>query len=433
MAVSTTNAFDGPFIANGVATTFPFTFTALTDADVTVEIDGAAVSGYSVTIASGGGGSVIFDSAPTSGEIYILLEPSFEQLTQFEDGSGWLASPVNRVNDRAALRDQRNRRDTDRALKVPMGESPPPMASLAGSDGKALGIVDGVIQPVPFNGADGAQSAADANASKLGAQTAQGLAEAARDASITAKGQSEAARDAAAAQVPLASAQALAAQVQANNAAIAAQQAQAAALGLPLYPILNAATAVGGSNILPKGIVTGTVGGTAVSGATIGTYPLTATGGDFTGVIANLVVSSATSAAIAVADPGRTLAASPTAPTWAKPSGATLPSGTTLTANIGDKITAGNGQTYLTPNMAGTALLYWQNTGTGVPVAVNDPTGAQISQPLSGPVNTLLAILARVLKYPGWLMAIKGSGRRLVWGIKDSGAVWSYLSEIVTL
>jgi len=424
MAVSTTNAFDGPFIANGVATTFPFTFTALTDADVTVEINGVAVSGYSVTIAGGGGGSVIFDSAPTSGEIYILLDPSFQQLTQFEDGSAWLASAVNRVNDRSALREQRNKRDTDRALKVPLGETPLPMSTLADSDGKALGIVNGVIQPIPFNGADNAQSAADAIAAKQAAETAQGLSEAARDQSIMAKGQAEDAAETAAAQIPLVTAaggaQVALAAVQAGNALTSAQQAQAAALGLPLYPILNASTGAGGSNVLPKGITTGTVGGTAVSGATPGTYPLTASGGDFTGVIASLVVASATSAAIVVVDPGRTLVASPTAPTWAKPSGATLPAGTTLTANIGDKIAANNGQTYLTPNTTGTALLYWQNTGTGVPVAVLDPTGKQQRFYSAGGIDALLSPFPILRPRSGWLQAkVNSATGRIYEGVRS--------------
>jgi hypothetical protein len=155
--------------------------------------------------------------------------------------------------------------------------------------------------------------------------------------------------------------------------------AQAAVLGLPYFPMINASTAAGGSNVLPQGIISGTVGGTAVTGATPGTYPLTATGGSFTGVTANLVVTSATAAAIVVTNPGRTTSASPTAPTWANPSGATIPAATTLTANIGTQIAANTGQYYLTSDSAGTGLVYWQNTGTGVPVAVLDAAGNQVA------------------------------------------------------
>ena len=175
----------------------------------------------------------------------------------------------------------------------------------------------------------------------------------------------------------------------ASNAAVAA----AAVLGLPYFPFINASTAAGGSNILPQGIISGTIGGTAITGATVGTYPLTPTGGSFTGVTANLVVTSSTAASIVIINPGRTTSASPTAPTWANPSGATLPGGTTLTANIGTQIASGTGAYYLTSNSAGTALLYWQNTGTGAPVAVVDATSSQVSVPLqNGVVNYLNAL-----------------------------------------
>ena len=181
---------------------------------------------------------------------------------------------------------------------------------------------------------------------------------------------------------------------EAGIATTAAAQATAAALGLPLYPILNAATASGGSNVLPQGITSGTVGGTAITGATPGTYALTASGGSFTGVTANLVVADATHASIVIVTPGRTTSASPTAPTWANPSGATLPSGTTLTPNIGGLIGNGTGQYYLTSDSTGQNLLYWQNTGTGVPVAVTGAGGAQVSYPLSGVIASVVASLS---------------------------------------
>jgi len=176
----------------------------------------------------------------------------------------------------------------------------------------------------------------------------------------------------------------------ATAAATSAAAAAAAVLGLPYYPFINASTAAGGSNVLPQGITSGTVGGTAVTGATIGTYPLTATGGSFTGVTANLVVTSATAATIVVTNPGRTTSASPSAPTWANPSGATIPAGTTLTANIGTQIASGGGQYYLTSDVTGAYLLYWQNTGTGAPVAVLGATSAQVSLPLAATVSALV-------------------------------------------
>ena len=76
---------------------------------------------------------------------------------------------------------------------------------------------------------------------------------------------------------------------------------QSAVLGFPYFPtLLNASTAIGGGNVLPQGITSGTVGGTAVTAATPGTYALTPVGGSFTGVAANLVVATATTASIVI-------------------------------------------------------------------------------------------------------------------------------------
>jgi hypothetical protein len=136
MAVSTTNAFDGPFIANGVTTSFPFTFTAQTASDVRVLVDGADVSGYSVEIHADGGGTVSFDTAPATGSLLIWLDPDFAQTTAFEDGSAWLAGPVNAVNDRAALRDQALARDIGRGFMVPPGESGITLPTAAARSGK---------------------------------------------------------------------------------------------------------------------------------------------------------------------------------------------------------------------------------------------------------------------------------------------------------
>lgn len=114
MGVSTTNAISGPFTANGVTTVFPFTFTAPTESEVEVRLvdaDGvetvANVDDYTVVRGGGSGGSVTFATAPASGyEVYILLAPEFTQNIEFENGSAWLARPVNEGYDRSASRDQ---------------------------------------------------------------------------------------------------------------------------------------------------------------------------------------------------------------------------------------------------------------------------------------------------------------------------------------
>lgn len=48
---------------------------------------------------------------------------AFTQTTAFENGSAWLAAPVNLANDRAVLRDQALARDLRRCMRLPLGEN----------------------------------------------------------------------------------------------------------------------------------------------------------------------------------------------------------------------------------------------------------------------------------------------------------------------
>jgi len=158
MAVATTNAFSGPFTANGVTTIFPFTFTVLSGADVTVTLrdaDGVettvSANDYSVTLTGDGpsAGSVTFDVAPAIGNtVWLYLDPAFTQETEFVDGHPFLAGAVNNANDRAALRDQVLRRDVDRALLVPIGEAGVALPTAAERADKAL-FFDAVGDPDP--------------------------------------------------------------------------------------------------------------------------------------------------------------------------------------------------------------------------------------------------------------------------------------------
>lgn len=142
MSIGTENAYNGPYEANGVTTEFPFDFSVLADTQVAVKLidtDGSETvvdaADYSVTLngAVPTDGTVIFGAAPASGQVIVLLDLPFTQETEFVDGSAWKAGPVNNVNDRAALRDQILKRETDRAIKAPIGDTVdlPPAAQRA--------------------------------------------------------------------------------------------------------------------------------------------------------------------------------------------------------------------------------------------------------------------------------------------------------------
>lgn len=151
MSVGTVNGFDGPYLANGSTTAFPFTFTVQSGSDVSVLVrdgDGEEIAtpSYSVTLngAAPTDGTVVFAAAPTSGYTVIpYLDPAFTQEVQFADGSAWLAAPVNDANDRSALRDQALRRDLDRAILVPLGSDGATL-DLDAYAGKVIGVSAGL-------------------------------------------------------------------------------------------------------------------------------------------------------------------------------------------------------------------------------------------------------------------------------------------------
>jgi hypothetical protein len=110
MAVESTAVSTGPLPANGVTTAFVFTFKALSESEVSaIAYDAggiiASLPTYSVVLADNGG-TVTFDTAPVNGlSVYLFSDPEFRQQIEFEQGSRWLAAPVNEANDRSALRD----------------------------------------------------------------------------------------------------------------------------------------------------------------------------------------------------------------------------------------------------------------------------------------------------------------------------------------
>lgn len=141
MAVSTTTTFSGPFLTNGLTTSFPFAFKAMSAGEVGVFVrradddeDLLAPALFEVTL-SDQGGTVTFRDAPAAGTaLFVFSLPAFEQSVEFENGSRWLAGPVNEVNDRHAIRANYLRARLDRAIRAPMGE---PLANMPSAPRRA--------------------------------------------------------------------------------------------------------------------------------------------------------------------------------------------------------------------------------------------------------------------------------------------------------
>ena len=97
----------GPYTANGTQTAFPFSFSALSSTDVVVSVNGVvALTGYTVSIATGGNsGTVTFAAAPTTDAVVLIEQvPDFIQDSQYGLESNWSLSSVNAINRRAAMR-----------------------------------------------------------------------------------------------------------------------------------------------------------------------------------------------------------------------------------------------------------------------------------------------------------------------------------------
>lgn len=125
MAFSEESGLSGPYTGNDATTVFSFDFKAQVAADVAVYLDGVllAAADYSVSL-SEVGGSVTLDTAPAAGvEVFVALDPSFDQETALTQGEGWLAEPINKALDRAAQRDIYLRELLSRTALTPVGAS----------------------------------------------------------------------------------------------------------------------------------------------------------------------------------------------------------------------------------------------------------------------------------------------------------------------
>ncbi len=368
------------YIGDGVTTSFPLGFTYSNASDVVVSLASTPLTGgYAVV-----GGNVVFDVAPATGAAieFDRQTPVTQDANFPANGTFPSTAFANQLDKNVRIAQEHKQELGDiyaRGLLVQKGLTPLPVGDLSAGEGQALGIINGILVPVPHAGADAERAALDAEAARDASRTAQGLAEAARDASITAKGQSEAARDAAAVQA------ALAATNGAAQVALATVQATAAAISAAA-----AAAAASATGFLYTPTTTGAAPPYKVSGIAI-TAPGTATSnGHFSGVVSGLTGFAWSYQA--------TVGGGISAPQVDKPALSVTNSAPTLTASAGGVSGATisatmsqlqNGDTFWAVSADYRQLLQWQVTG-GVVVAYPDGNGVQYATPLATSFGTLL-------------------------------------------
>jgi len=171
MTVNTTSITSGPYTGNGVTTSFPYTFKAFTDANVSVYLthSGAQIlqvlgTHYSVTGTTlDGGGDIVFITAPASGDqVYIRSNYEPQQLTDFDSQGGFYPDVHEDALDKQVILIQQLDDVQGRCLRLPLSDlngvmpelSPDPLKLLRwNSTGDAIenvgiGLIDPDAYPV---------------------------------------------------------------------------------------------------------------------------------------------------------------------------------------------------------------------------------------------------------------------------------------------
>lgn len=220
--------------APGATVSINFPYALATDLDVWEQAaDGSVTlltlnSHYSITGDGRAIAGVLTEIDLTAGLTHrIERRTELKQSYQPTSGVAGNAKAMEGQLDSLVMAQQDQARDVadtrDRGLLVPMGETAPPMRSLADSNGMVLGIVDGEVTPVPNDASTAAELLGDVNLLADEVNTNRAAVEEARDLTF-------AAADAAAAQPGLAAAQVALATAEKTAAALAKTQAEAAAM-----------------------------------------------------------------------------------------------------------------------------------------------------------------------------------------------------------
>lgn len=150
MATEDTAAYSGPYNTNGTTTVFNFGFKIESDDELIVELNNDATnvrttvssSDYTVVL-NGNGGNVTFTTAPASGSsLYIVMNPTFGNDSDFQDDQGITEAEFNERIDRLSQQLIKLREDISRAAKFPVGDTAPALPKYSTLFGKAIAFDD---------------------------------------------------------------------------------------------------------------------------------------------------------------------------------------------------------------------------------------------------------------------------------------------------
>lgn len=127
MSVTSSITKAGPFVCDGVQTTFPFAFKVLDASHIRVYVGAELVSGYEATLISGGelGGQITFETPPVIGsKLVILRDVPFNQTTDIQNHTAFLPEIIETALDKLTMLCQQLKELSDRAVTLdPTGDT----------------------------------------------------------------------------------------------------------------------------------------------------------------------------------------------------------------------------------------------------------------------------------------------------------------------
>lgn len=139
MPTSVTHVSTGPLVGTGATNqVFPFDFEAISADEIEVLLNNVVVNpaNYTVTLNGNNTGSI---TATLAGSVIVRSAPNFEQEANWDRFAPYFPDQIVPPLDKLARQDLWLKEETDRALKVPFGETAPILPSLAGQLSKLLG------------------------------------------------------------------------------------------------------------------------------------------------------------------------------------------------------------------------------------------------------------------------------------------------------
>jgi len=155
MTISSQNMISGPYLGNGITTSFDYQFKIFDKSHLQVKLhrqDGHVDvleegAGYTVSgVGNEAGGKIVMNAPPVSGEQITITRKELD----LENQGSFYAEDMERALDEGVMRDQQLKEKLDRALVVGENFSPDQKDKLVADIGKLGDVAEGIADIVPI-------------------------------------------------------------------------------------------------------------------------------------------------------------------------------------------------------------------------------------------------------------------------------------------